>query len=126
MAEFTEVCRQALRMNAELARARGGKPDYMVLYISKDGTVKLEGGGDTGTAEGIERFIMDWAAKHPEPVYPNWVNVLYRLGVLSDVTGDDGRIHISELTERAYRPIPADIAAKLGIKPIENKGGNGK
>ena len=51
-----------------------------------------------------EQTVMQWAAEHPV-VYPTWENWLTTLGVQS----------FNELT----KPIPADIAQKLGIEPKE-------
>ena len=57
----------------------------------------------------IERKVMSWAAEHPEPVYPTWREWLSEQGVLS----------AGGLWEKAFEPIPADIAEKLGIQPKE-------
>ncbi len=75
MAEFTEVCRQARRMLYELSKERGGRPDYMELRIIPDCGVKASNGQGAeigATAEDIEKTIMEWAAEHPEPVFPTW------------------------------------------------------
>lgn len=53
----------------------------------------------------IEKTVMSWAAEHPEQVYPTWEEWLTTLGVQS----------YNELS----KPIPADIAQKLGIQPKE-------
>ena len=55
----------------------------------------------------VEDVIETWAAEHPEPVYPTWENWLTTLGVQS----------YNELS----KPIPADIAEKLGIELKEVK-----
>lgn len=52
-------------------------------------------------------MVMSWAAEHPEPVYPTWKEWLAEQGILS----------AGGLWEKAFKPIPADIAKKLGIKP---------
>lgn len=57
-----------------------------------------------GDAKEYERIVMDWAEKHPESRYPTWTEWLRMLGV-----------------ERLSDIIPADVAEKLGIKPIEVK-----
>lgn len=54
--------------------------------------------------ERLEKAIKAWAAEHPV-VYPTWENWLTTLGVQS----------FNELS----KPIPADIAQKLGIEPKE-------
>lgn len=53
--------------------------------------------------DSVEEIVMSWATKHPEPVYPTWEEWLTTLGVQS----------FNELS----KPIPADIAEKLGIEP---------
>lgn len=59
--------------------------------------------------ENAEREIMDWSAANPEPVYPTWQEWLMGQGILS----------AGGLYSKAFRPIPADIAEKLGIEPKE-------
>jgi hypothetical protein len=53
----------------------------------------------------IEQTVTEWAAEHPEPVYPTWGEWLQRLYNSMNYAG----IFIT--------PIPADIAEKLGIEP---------
>lgn len=61
--------------------------------------------------DSVEDTVMSWAEEHPEPVYPTWFEWLMEIGVVSP--------------ERKYyhdwllKPIPADIAEKLGVKPKE-------
>ena len=71
-----------------------------------------------------ERIVMDWVAKHPEPRYPSWSETWRRLfpdarytpcpesefGIKMECKGG--------CKECLDKPIPADIAEKLGIKPI--------
>lgn len=54
-----------------------------------------------------ESIIMDWVEKHPEPIYPTWGEWL------NSITHQmvDGDLLDS--------PIPAGMAQKLGVKPIE-------
>jgi hypothetical protein len=75
----------------------------------------------------VEEIVMSWAAEHPEPVYPTWLEWLKSMGVIPylmglvtvrdvDGTFDDGHVNI---TENALKEIPADIAQKLGLQPKE-------
>lgn len=132
MAEFTEVCRQALRMLRELSEGRGGKPSRMELYIAADGGVKLGNGLNaeigTATAEDIEKIIMEWAAEHPEPVYPTWDEwnranfpKAARPICMLNFTGRGACVKWDSCCECQKQRIPADIAEKLGIKPLEAK-----
>lgn len=53
--------------------------------------------------EKYERAIDKWAAEHPEPVYPTWLEWFDTL---------DEPIDVDE-------PIPEEIARKLGLEPKE-------
>ena len=59
----------------------------------------------------LERRVMQWAAEHPEPVYPTWEEYLRNVGVIP--TNQD----IIQTFLKAH--IPADTAQKLGIEPKE-------
>ena len=68
MSEFTEVMRQAKRMYKAFS-------DGHCCECPIGGADVLEC-GITGTSEmdckEVERRVMQWAAKHPEPMYPTW------------------------------------------------------
>lgn len=113
MAEFCEVMRQAKRMcaahtcdkcplrdmNCECRRANMTYDDCSSEEIAA-----------------IERIVMDWAAKNPEPRYPTWNAWLVSMG-LADVHGGANTYRL-EINSSGFERIPADIAEKLGIKPI--------
>lgn len=69
--------------------------------------------------------IMAWAAEHKEPKYPTWrewqENVFdgWRVSVCPKMFGDINCDGYSSCVECRSARIPAEIAAKLGIKPIE-------
>lgn len=76
----------------------------------------------------IELRIMAWAAEHPEPKYPTWVEWLELNGIVTEPRDEAIQEVLQSLfpelpnrllTFRAYRAIPADIAQKLGIEPKE-------
>lgn len=104
MAEFTEVMRQAKRMCKSCAECSGCAMRYQ-----------------------FERIVMTWAAEHPEPRYPTW-NEWHR-SMFPDATAlirpcEFESVTVQECYNRTCitcidRQIPADIAAKLGIKPIK-------
>ena len=54
----------------------------------------------------FEQRVMQWAAEHPEPVYPSWYEYLTDM-------------YPSTWNMIKDKPIPADIAEKLGIEPKE-------
>lgn len=75
-----------------------------------------------GKDEVIERIIRNWAAEHPEPRYPTW-NEWYQ-EYLPDAPLKCPRAFMDTRCgpwpcDRCLSdPIPADVAQKLGIKPI--------
>ena len=123
MSEFTDVMRQARRMckaQEDCESCPIWNPDKFFCKIDtacySDDSV-------------IESIIMQWAAKHPEPVYPTWRE-------WQNSTFKDAHKHITPCTfgsrdkfkcegKTCYvcmdQQIPADIAEKLGIKPKEAK-----
>ena len=80
-------------------------------------------------AEKLESVVTEWAAEHPEPVYPTRREWLIKLGIISF----EPDLHLllypapttltnavkAYLNEEGSKPIPAGIAEKLGIEPKE-------
>lgn len=72
-----------------------------------------------------ERIILEWAAEHPEPRYPTWLE--WWIEKFPDA---EERVAMCNFTqcprpgdpdhcnECINSPIPADIAKKLGIEPV--------
>lgn len=68
--------------------------------------------------------LRAWAAEHPEPRYPTWrewqistfKGATCRVQPCAFVSSDD--LECGDCSNCRDRPIPADIAEKLGIKPI--------
>lgn len=107
MAEFKEVCKQWRRMCGEIQRCSAEKNECCAMHCAL-GNNPFCGEVPNATdkdLENAEAVIMKWAKYNPEPVYPTWENWLTTLGVQS----------FNELS----KPIPADIAEKLGIAPKE-------
>ena len=83
----------------------------------------------------LKKIVDEWAADHPEPKYPTWAKVLAELDIVivetavrpnacafyENSTTNTACQYVQRVTTRPnfYRPIPADIAEKLGIKPRE-------
>lgn len=71
--------------------------------------------------------LRAWAAEHPAPRYPTWRE--WQKNVFPDASANmhpccflsikESDCKGSSCDECCERPIPADIAAKLGIKPME-------
>lgn len=127
MAEFTDVMRQAKRMCA----VNGGMCGARNCPLDNGETCRLLPDYDGEDYNELERIIMDWAAEHPEPVYPSWEegwrqlfpDADIRRTLCPEVFGDkykcdwchDDNDNCDECLER---PMPAEVAEKLGIKPI--------
>ena len=110
MAEFQEVMKQWNRM------CNSNTCDECEIYKK---CLKWVCGGHEGRlvseeVKAAEIIIMQWAAEHPEPVYPTWEDWLTEQEILVDSK------HFYVINkEKIKHPIPADIAQKLGLKPKE-------
>ena len=115
MAEFQEVMRQWRRMcgaNNYCSACRMQKENLPYTLCSEGGIRSVENLADA------ELAIMAWAAEHPEPVYETWFEYLLRIGVIPENAPAGGEYQwIVESIK--YKPIPADIAEKLGVEPKE-------
>lgn len=127
MAEFTEVMKQAKRMCEYYEDGRCRE-----CPLSRDNTkcghslcIEISSISAEEAAE-IEHAVMSWAAEHPAPRYPTWRE--WQKNVFPDA-GDDMypcnflsytecKCKGSSCDECRDRSIPADIAAKLGIRPM--------
>lgn len=122
MAEFVEVMRQAKRMCA----AYGGMCKIRNCPMVDGESCRFAADQDGEDYSDVERIIMAWAAEHPAPRYPTW-----REWQESTFSGATASVLPCSYVSRAdlgccgvcdtcrNEPIPADIAAKLGIRPIE-------
>ena len=65
----------------------------------------------------VEKIVTAWAAEHPEPVYPTWVEYLVGIGVIPH----EIRLETADalMDTHMLKPISADIAEKLEIEPKE-------
>ncbi len=110
MAKFQEVCKHLKRMceryGDDCIKCPLGDKDYCSLSAG-DRTAE--------TYKKAEEIIMTWAAEHPEPVYPTWGEWLMSIGVISGLFPKGAIDALGNLKQ----PIPADIAQKLGIEPME-------
>ena len=124
MAEFTEVMRQVKRMCDATVSARCHE---CTLWRPETESCSLYGDDDGVDYADMERRVMAWAAEHAEPRYPTWRewqrsmfpgagNNLYPCSFLSHTECKCNGW--STCDECRGCPIPADIAAKLGIRPI--------
>lgn len=132
MAEFVEVMRHRKRMcdaPGSCAKCPLNAPSlHLLTMCERYMTLK---------PEEAEKLIMAWAAEHPEPKYPSWNEAWKQLfpkaylnnSTLFDTVNAPCLQHFLPMpdckcpdggcAECLDRPIPADIAEKLGIKPLE-------
>lgn len=123
MAEFTEVMRHAKRMCDAIV---GGRCHECTLWRPETESCSLYGDDDGVDYADMERRVMAWAAEHPAPRYPTWNEWQKRM--FPDASEyvqpcsyvDRSRLDCPGVCSICRKkPIPADIAEKLGIKPIE-------
>lgn len=132
MAEFVEVMKQKARM-CKTYNSCGACEFFRHVKVGDcDGFQERH-------PDKAEKIIMEWAAEHPEPKYPSWNEAWKRLFpnsanskskntenapclayFLSDCPCYADGIRLS-CAQCRKQPIPADIAEKLGIKPIVEK-----
>lgn len=123
MAEFTEVMRQAKRMCA----AHGGMCNSRNCPLDNGEACRLAADQDNVDYNDVERIIMAWAAEHPAPRYPTWTEWQHsmfpdageKMEPCSFASVDKFGCVGLLCEECREQPIPADIAEKLGIRPIE-------
>lgn len=128
MAEFKDVIKQQKRMCEAIGKCNKCplcSMDYDCRFAAM-----IDGDYDQAEAEVIERIVMDWAEKNPELRYPSWHEAWKQLfpgGQGSPCPASFDMKYEPEWCGRdgcdkcRNRPIPADIAEKLGIKPVGGK-----
>ena len=104
MAEFQEVMKQFKRMCEHADSGCSG-----CAFQGSDCSMSAL----VNNIEEAESLIMQWAAEHPEPVYPTWFEWLDSLGLIKSFSNEDGVAFQFDWDKR----IPADIAQKLGLEP---------
>lgn len=118
VAEYSEVIKQFKRMCRYTNR--NGSPNDCPLYCKGHGCnishCRLLAFED----KKFQNVVMAWAAEHPEPVYPTWRDALLKCGLLYEQRDNkSGSREIKPNWPEMAKPIPADIAQKLGIEPKE-------
>lgn len=125
MSEFTEIMKQARRMCEAFRDGHCSEcpiGDAKVLECGITVTAKMD-------CNEVERRVMQWAAEHPEPVYPSWEDGWKQLfpeaayvPCPDEYFGDDSRCERYDGCKPCKAsPMPAEVAEKLGIKPKEAK-----
>lgn len=120
MAEFIEIMKQAHRLcettNCDRCPIVGECGVCLISPTVQEDYVKAE------------RYITDWAKAHPEPQYPSWfefqeatfpTHTCWICPMMFGVECPSKSAPTAQMcTACRNRPIPAEIAEKLGIKPI--------
>ena len=113
MAEYNEVIKQFKRMCKSVTpmKCTRGECPMGCENIGQCRKVAFEHPAK------FEEQVMSWAAEHPEPVYPTWIEYLVGIGVIPH----EIRLETADalMATHLLKPIPADIAQKLGIQPKE-------
>lgn len=129
MSEFTKTMQDWRRMcNAFVKQYDNDCCKYCKLdHLKSCGAIwEIE----EGTYGNIAETVDAWAAENPGPVYPTWAEWMaeqrlaeYKGRVIHERRENGNYVTKVEavLSKAAYKPIPADIAEKLGLKP---KGGD--
>lgn len=126
MAEFVEVMRQYGRM-CGVERPRRCV-SCKLSYGNNDMKLSCEN-FTMKYPEETEKIVLEWATEHPEPKYPSWNEAWKQLFPDSQypdvpclkymLPSNHPQTCSVGCYECSTRPIPADIAEKLGIKPLE-------
>ena len=114
--EFQEVMRQWQRMCKSMQEKNMScKEDCLLGHNPTCGELEYASLEEINNAETV---IMKWAAEHTEPVYPTWCEYLVGIGVIPHGI----RLETADalMDTNLLKPIPADIAEKLGLKPKED------
>lgn len=131
MAEFEYVMQQANRM----CNTQTMCSDKCPAYVHRCCCVSVEprnGNEYVIDYADAEARVLAWAKDHPEPVYPSWEEGWRQLfpdakEVICPLTCVTGEMYDKYLMkcnsgmicdDCKRTPIPAEIAKKLGIKPI--------
>lgn len=109
--EFQEVMRQWRRMCKSIQEKNMScKEDCLLGHNPTCGELEYASLEEINNAETV---IMTWAAEHPEPVYPTWLDWLSVEGLVIKA-GNGYAFDFTKATEQ----IPAYIAERQGIPPV--------
>lgn len=107
MADFVQMLKDWKRMCNAMTEMDGCEdcPIVKNTHAARCGDMP----GEMQDVESIVREVEKWAAEHPEPVYPSYLEVFDWAHKKT----------WAEIKNILANPIPADIAQKLGIEPKE-------
>lgn len=119
MAEFTEVMKQAARMCKDLTCVNCS------MWLEKEEVCgfKLPFNPDF---EEVEKDVMEWAKQNPEPVYPSWRDGWKQFCpeamAIPCPKAFGVKCKDSVCSYCLNQPMTAEVAEKLGIKPVVREG----
>ena len=123
MAEFIEVMKQARRLCAAEKECK-----KCLMWNSQGAFCRTDVLRSTNDDAGTEQIVMSWAEAHPEKVYPSWDEFQFEMfpnhtrGICPMMFGAEcpNGDHASALACANCRsmPMPAEIAEKLGVRPL--------
>lgn len=124
MTEFSVVMKHAKRMCRQIADCNQCPLD--LPEGCKMQPYSLPDKWDVEEFEKAADIVMDWAEKHPEPRYPTWTewqkanfpNALHDICPNYFMPKKPLGTCATSCERCRNTPIPADIAEKLGVKPI--------
>lgn len=124
MAQFVEVMKQARR----ICLGHPGDCYECPLYDDEWSGCRFDLTEEYLYDDTTERIVLKWAEEHPEQVYPSWKEWQNSMFPNADVSilpcwftpKTTAKCNaIQNCSGCRNRPIPAEIAEKLGIKPKE-------
>ena len=113
--EFVEVMKDWRRMCAAMSE----KDEYTACdrcQLQDFGCPAIYETDEEANWAHVESVVAKWAAEHPVKQYPTWIEWLHDNGIILDARQHD-EIEHWVLGLEAMKPIPADMAEKLGIEP---------
>lgn len=117
MAEFQEVMKQWGRLCSEHCAKYNDDCDGCLLGGTRADVCAAYARDCADAGAEIENLVIQWAAEHPEPVYPTWFEWLASINVIPKVVVPDVVDVLMDIG--ILTPIPSDIAQKLGIEAKE-------
>lgn len=116
MAEFVQMMKDWRRMCVYYTEKSGDNSCDVCPLGGCNAIYEEDGSTDYAN---VEEKVAAWAAEHPEPVYPTWMEYLESIKVIvprkNYTVMDTYSLIIGQIKTTR---ISADIAQKLGIEPV--------
>ena len=121
MAEFIEVMKQARRLCAAEKECK-----KCLMWNSQGSFCRTDVLRSANDDAGTEQIVMSWAEAHPEKVYPSWDEYQDEMfpnhtrGICPMMFGAECLHYNTACAECRSKPMPAEIAEKLGVRPLSH------